>query len=1658
MSNKLRKALIALCSMTLAVTAGAIVGCKPKGGTDSSNDSTGSSTNVESSVTSDETSVGGSEESSDETSEGGEGVCAHSWGEPVVVNPTCTVKGSSTITCSLCGDTQVTKLDATGHTYTLSKEVTATCTLQGYNEYACACGDSYTEITADKKGHDTLNAVWTVVGEEQVDGCVWAQIEEATCADCKETVTHSEEFEKHEYVVSITDGNCTEDGVKTYNCKCGANYEETFKNENGHAWVAGNVDTATGITTWTCSHNGAHTKTSFSAKDMAVATIPAEAIKDAEEIELQNATLQLPQEVKDQLNGEVELSVDTLDYDAKEEATATLTEEEKAKLENTPIFNFNMTQGTDAVTEFATAITVTVPYDLEYGADPADIAVWYIDDNGKLTSIKATYSVVEGQGYATFTTNHFSYYTVVRLSAKERCALYGCEERVTVVAPTCETDGYTLTKCIRCNKSTRSAFVKALKHEYTTNTVSATCTAKGYTTYTCTRENCGYSYATNWTETVAHNYEATVVAPTCTAKGYTVHTCKVCADAYVDTYVDAKGHAYAEGTCTACGKADPSYVEADQINFYFNAIEGLLNANSYYLEMKDVEIDVTNVYYHISGLQEELDVDNTFVQLENVQLEIAFDEKGYLAGKGISNVYVESNDLSGTVNAQVALYNGNVYMVANLAGSGFESSGAPEEMNMVVSQDALLAQAGMSVETIQGALQSVGQMEDVVAILEGIKNTPNSPLNRIITDIMEYVYTKTETVDGYHFELNFNRVEEVYDILTTKTVSETFDLVMGEGAYNQVVTYLTATIDKNVSVVVEDLTTALDLYGINIENVYNLINMMSGGEEDIREMIAQASAMKVSEFLDAMTGVEEPGSVDYKAMITQYSTQLKDMPVMEFVAMLAENMGGNVGSENVAPDSNYGEVVDKEDVPTVKKRAEEEPQYNTMYLMLMEVVDMLKKSSFSFDTDKTGELLNYTAKLSNLGEMGSVEERIEQFKQETLGNYDGEGGYGRSTSFMSFSGTIVFKPNGSFVATTDSLIQMGEDMHAVANGYFAQIKAGKLEPEDGESIVVDLLDGEMYSDVQIYHEKYYEGLGEETYAGQQAFKFRAYANLEIAADPALMIQKQSDCLAWDYYDVMGWDYYGEVTVWMNEDGEYIGIELDEGNGYNGFITIAGFYYNSTTGKYDVNWNSDGKHNFIEIEHKVAVGCEGEGYHKYSCTLCGKVEVDYYTNGHETNGNGKLILVEGATSCEGGVYMAYYCQVCGEIADSWYYGKGHYTITMRKVIGETDCGSLVMVYEACACGKEMRFNYMEGGCNFDRVEEEWLENPDDKTESAKHYLETYRCSVTDCAYTYTIESYHEAVGCEWYEYATYRFGVKEGSDDVDYTFNTKRHNGTQHLGWKDESYTDETGMYHAYTYCTSCNETFHHYDARYNEWGDTIYYKDYLTGYGYTREYFTRCEYVEYSLEGEYWGEGNHHNWYGWYPYSESCTQYQYEGEYRYCPRCGEEYYEGGYYRLPNEHRYEYNEYLGTYVCTVCGMKNQTGANDNFVIEDLTYTTENGAYTIGYYNKAYVEYSVYVVVNYGIAGDKILDMVSCADRVTYENSGIITVNMAQLEEAIKALKAEGVRVQTISVVMQYWDAQSGNYDETTGEWEGSYIDCIITFEDESGNESGDKDER
>ena len=58
-----------------------------------------------------------------------------------------------------------------------------------------------------------------------------------------------------------------------------------------------------------------------------------------------------------------------------------------------------------------------------------------------------------------------------------------------------------------------------------------------------------------------HSYKSVVKAPTCTADGYTTYTCTGCSYSYVSSRVSAVGHSYVNGFCSRCGAKDPNYVE-----------------------------------------------------------------------------------------------------------------------------------------------------------------------------------------------------------------------------------------------------------------------------------------------------------------------------------------------------------------------------------------------------------------------------------------------------------------------------------------------------------------------------------------------------------------------------------------------------------------------------------------------------------------------------------------------------------------------------------------------------------------------------------------------------------------------------------------------------------------------------------------------------------------------------------------------------------------------------------------------------------------------------------------------------------------------------------------------------------------------------------------
>ena len=94
----------------------------------------------------------------------------------------------------------------------------------------------------------------------------------------------------------------------------------------------------------------------------------------------------------------------------------------------------------------------------------------------------------------------------------------------------------------------------ANQHIYTSAVTAPTCTAQGYTTYTCA---CGDSYIDSYVDALGHDFGAwkQTKAPTCTEKGTETRYCSRC-DATETREVNALGHDYKDGVCTVCGATE----------------------------------------------------------------------------------------------------------------------------------------------------------------------------------------------------------------------------------------------------------------------------------------------------------------------------------------------------------------------------------------------------------------------------------------------------------------------------------------------------------------------------------------------------------------------------------------------------------------------------------------------------------------------------------------------------------------------------------------------------------------------------------------------------------------------------------------------------------------------------------------------------------------------------------------------------------------------------------------------------------------------------------------------------------------------------------------------------------------------------------------------
>ena len=161
-----------------------------------------------------------------------------------------------------------------------------------------------------------------------------------------------------------------------------------------------------------------------------------------------------------------------------------------------------------------------------------------------------------------------------------------------VTAPTCTAEGYTTYTCQHNAEHQKVEDIKAiLPHTEADaveeNRVEATCTTDGSyeSVVYCSVCEAELSREAVVITASGHSYETAVTDPTCTEEGYTTYTCSVCGDTYKDDYVDALGHKYdavaTAPTCTedgyttyTCSVCGDSYVDdhVDALGHKYDAV------------------------------------------------------------------------------------------------------------------------------------------------------------------------------------------------------------------------------------------------------------------------------------------------------------------------------------------------------------------------------------------------------------------------------------------------------------------------------------------------------------------------------------------------------------------------------------------------------------------------------------------------------------------------------------------------------------------------------------------------------------------------------------------------------------------------------------------------------------------------------------------------------------------------------------------------------------------------------------------------------------------------------------------------------------------------------------------------------------------------------
>ena len=1524
--------------------------------------------------------------------------CEHEWDEGSVQKAaTCLEKGEKLYTCEDCGETKIEKYEGT-HSYAKVNQTTATCTVDGSTTYECSvCKDSYTDITSRAQGHSTAGCTWTTT--EQANGsCNMLHVESTNCKTCNEKVEHIYFYEKHDMSVSITTAaTCKTEGVKTYECNnCDYSETETFTDAKAHTYGEGVVNAS--VTTYTCSGCSA-TKKVVSALDSTEATVPSDALQSAGGVELESATIEFDKSTLEQLNGkDVTISAGVV-YDSVESIAPGLSADEREKLENTTIYDFTISDGNNSyISQFNGKLTITLPYTLSQGQDPNAIAVWYIKEDGKPETISATYTEINGAGYAVFETDHFSYYSVIRMSVEERCAAFGHTFNSTVEPASCNKEGYTIDVCKYCKYvAPRYNFTKALTHNYVSKVVAPTCNEMGYTENTC--GNCNDSYKNSFKAKLAHNYASEVIASTCTTMGYTYHKCTNagCTVSYTDSELSALPHYYEDGKCTMCGKAEDA-----ASNTLLTAINSLANADSFSVTLDGFKVSTT-----VNGMKYTM-------TYKNVAADLKITADNYLEGTGTAIVTTELEENgeieSYTTSGKVVFANKKLYtyyaidgdnIIADydynyndgIGGGIYIGEGGPvyesnnsngtlssppteviNDMTIVIPQDFIFNAMNEEFEDEFGGIEQElidNVSSKLLSVWNSMLTLKNSPVEATLARLIEFVFTKTQSNGTNVYTFNPTFAKTLFNDLKAMKLNKVVDYVFGANTYDSLLKFAKELPSLTLTQLKPKVEAEFGKYGVNASFIYKSISELF--EMDVEKMFNELEFkdMTLLELYNEMFG--KMTAADFNEMINTYDKMAKETTILSLVADVFK--------------------ADTEEIDAIVKEISD---------TIDSVIASLGKVSIKFTTTADGMFLSSEMKLDNF--TYEINEQGQNVK-------------------VSANGTMTFKINNKVEVPTQNELF---DSESVISG---AIRPNKTVVADEFSIIVN--SGKTYvikhSEVDnlALMKEYLISYGSTftenvTYNGTSCTKVTSFPvnNLYII-DNNTMAYSAESCTGWyliNFNTTSYHNYYYEdmensiyATLWVDKDGKIQGMEITSNlTDENSYLSSFSFYYSPATKKY----SSDPSHNFYLSKTIPAKGCE-YGKYVYKCKSCGIEYDSEFGRGHAWQET--ATLTKGASSCEDGVTITSTCTDCGAKGSSRtaYY---HYNIKQKiKIDGTTECGDTYIVYYECACKDS---SYISGTLSDHAIYDYDYEDG----------WRIYTCA--SCGFSYKFKSVDE------YKYYPNREETCWRTETDTIIIGGKTYSFVD-KSWAshDTVYSEDSEGYHVYT-CRLCGEITSKYKYEYDEYGREIYYHNVVDNYGWTRT-FNGCYYIRTYFDGEV-ETGYDHVEFSKVITKRSCSQY---GVYLWCCELcnsvlGEYSYERPYYWYGYNNHYwnaVYSDgYWGDflyYECSECGTRSSYGSEGKITLEDMT---DEGSFKVGFNNNNVYdmtsEIDINIIFNIDADGNGIelenseyyftIKDTTAHDYYNYygENSGIITVDLSMLYNAIAQQNQTGTMVETVSLVV------------------------------------------